>query len=242
MGVQIEAQDLQLLIRSVVDGVTGWLAWMQYVPAYNDVTRFFGRAQTHYEGMPALAGYPNAGSLEYWMGQTDWWRDAKARRFESIYTRSTRRGLTGKSKEQFSWPVLAVSAAAIAAEGGFVPPGGHSEVPGLDNHWAVWALAFGTGNARALRAASYDGAHFVGVEKDLGTVEAGKIADLVILNANPQTDIRNTLSIDAVLLRGRIFDGETMNERWPGQKPYGRYPWSSDDVPGYSSGRTQAIQ
>ena len=58
----------------------------------------------------------------------------------------------------------------------------------------------------ALRTATYNPAEFLGALDSLGTVAQGKLADLVLLDANPLVDIRNTARISAVVANGRVFD------------------------------------
>lgn len=60
--------------------------------------------------------------------------------------------------------------------------------------------------AQALKAATLNPAKFLGRERDLGTVEKGKLANLVLLGANPMQNIRNTRNIRGVVLNGRFFD------------------------------------
>ncbi|HTI65679.1 MAG TPA: amidohydrolase family protein [Gemmatimonadaceae bacterium] len=67
-------------------------------------------------------------------------------------------------------------------------------------------VAAGLSPAEAIRAATSSAARIIGVERDLGTIEPGKLADLVILDANPLTDIRNTRRIAAVIQGGRVVD------------------------------------
>lgn len=62
----------------------------------------------------------------------------------------------------------------------------------------------------ALQSATRDAARFMGVSKDVGTVERGKVADLVLLDANPLDDISNTRRIDAVFLRGQFFSKDEL--------------------------------
>ena len=64
---------------------------------------------------------------------------------------------------------------------------------------------------QALQAATLNPAKFLHIEKDFGTVERGKTADLVLLDANPLEDIANTRRIDAVVLNGRLFDRSTLD-------------------------------
>ena len=72
--------------------------------------------------------------------------------------------------------------------------------------------------AEALRAATLNGARYLGMDHDLGSLEKGKLADLVVLEKNPLENIRNTDSVRMVMLNGRLYDAATMNEVAPRQR------------------------
>ena len=64
----------------------------------------------------------------------------------------------------------------------------------------------------ALKAATINGAEHLGISKELGSLEPGKLADLVVLFENPLNDIRTSDKIRYVMINGRLYDAETMNE------------------------------
>ncbi len=57
------------------------------------------------------------------------------------------------------------------------------------------------------------------LDRDLGSIEAGKLADLVVLEGNLLDDIRNTNTIRQVMMNGRPYDGDTLDEVFPRQRP-----------------------
>ncbi len=65
---------------------------------------------------------------------------------------------------------------------------------------------------QALQTATINPAKFFGMEKTLGTIEKGKLADLVLLDANPLENIANTKKINSVVLNGRLFDRNDLNK------------------------------
>ena len=83
----------------------------------------------------------------------------------------------------------------------------------------------GMSNHDALRSATLLGAEAIGLGKDLGSIEGSKLADLLVLDANPLENIRNTNTIRYVMKNGRLYDGNTLNEIWPVQKPATDEQW-----------------
>ena len=130
----------------------------------------------------------------------------------------------------YSFPLLAQGLSDIIAEGGYGAIGSHGEHHALGPHWEVWMLASAMEPIEALRVASSQGAHFLGVEDDLGSIEVGKLGDLLVLNANPLDNIRNTMDIDLVMKGGVIYDANTLDEVWPNNRPFGPYYWVDDDA------------
>ena len=98
--------------------------------------------------------------------------------------------------------------------------GSHGQLQGLGYHWEMWMLASGgMPNHDVLRAATIFGANGIGLERQLGSIEPGKLADLVLLSRNPLDDIRATTSVEQVMVNGRLFESGTLEETWPRRRP-----------------------
>ena len=125
---------------------------------------------------------------------------------------------TGQDTE-YTFPLVAEGAARIQRAGGLVAVGSHGELPGLGFHYELQAFAMGGMTPlEILRAATIDSAKTIGRDNELGSLEPGKYADLIILTRDPLQDIHNTLSIESVMKNGRLYDGATLNEQWPRQR------------------------
>jgi imidazolonepropionase-like amidohydrolase len=104
--------------------------------------------------------------------------------------------------------------------------GGHGQMQGIGCHWELWNLqSGGLTPMEALRVATIFGAEAIGLNHDVGSLEAGKLADMIVLNLNPLLDIRNTNSIQYVMKNGELFDGETLDQVWPAQKTLEKQYW-----------------
>ncbi|MBM4185173.1 MAG: amidohydrolase family protein [Gemmatimonadetes bacterium] len=111
--------------------------------------------------------------------------------------------------------------------------GSHGQLQGLGYHWEMWMLASGgMSNHEVLRAATLFGANGIGLEKSLGSLEPGKLADLLVLARNPLDDIRNSTSIEHVMVNGRLRDADTLDETWPRRRPLAYRGFVEDEPPG----------
>ena len=214
----------------IMDGQTGWEHSFSEVPMYSDGAKFFGKAGATYSPTLVVAG-PSAWSIEYWFQQSDVWKDAKQRRWfpwRALIPETRIRWL--RPETDYSYPLVAQAMADVISEGGYGAVGSHGEHHGIATHWEVWMGASALGPMGALEVASMHGAHFLGVDKDLGSIEVGKLADMMILNSNPLDNIRNTLDMKYVMKGGTLYDAMSLDQVWPKTVPFGPYYWVNDDV------------
>ncbi|MFN7142946.1 MAG: amidohydrolase family protein, partial [Myxococcota bacterium] len=108
--------------------------------------------------------------------------------------------------EVWNFVVAAHDAARVARAGGLVTLGAHGQLQGLGVHWELWAMATGMTPMEALRAATIGGATYLGLDRELGSVEVGKLADLVVLEADPREDVRNSVKIGFVVKNGEVWE------------------------------------
>ena len=130
----------------------------------------------------------------------------------------------------YSFPLIAQAMADIIKEGGYGALGSHGEQHGIAPHWELWMGASALGNMGALEVASLHGAKFLGADRDLGSIEVGKLADLMILNSNPLDNIKSTADIKWVMKGGTLYDAMSLDQVWPKQVPFGPYYWVNDDA------------
>jgi Tol biopolymer transport system component len=225
-----EGSDPLYLLGLIMSGSTGWEHPIQYHPLYSDFTKFLGMAGAHYSAQLFISDYPHGAAIDHWLGVEDLWRNDKVREWTPWPATALRRGLTAKPDEEFIFPILAEGAADIKRNGGYTPAGAHGEQDGLGTHWEVWSYAAALKPMEALEAASLDGAHFLGLEQEIGSITVGKLADLVVLDSNPLEDIRRTTDIRYVMKVGRLRDARTLDEIWPTPRRYGKHPWDQPEM------------
>jgi Tol biopolymer transport system component len=220
-------RDMKLDITHAIDGFHGNEHTMPVFPLYKDVVELYARTKTAYTPT-LLVNYGGIIAEEYFYTTTEVHDDRKLNRFypHNVLDDMTRRRRVWARKDEFVFPMAAEAAAKIQRAGGLVGVGAHGQLQGLGYHWEMWALAMGGMTPEeVLRAATFDGAKIIGFDQDLGSIEAGKLADLVVLDRNPLDDIRNTNSVRYVMKNGELYDAETMDQVWPVQRKLPTFWW-----------------
>ena len=225
-----EGGHLTYNLGMIMDGHTGWEHQLSQTPLYADATKFFGQAGATYSSTFVVSG-PAPWNIEYFFGKSDVWKDEKLRRFlpwRDLYPRVRRRML--RPETDYAFPFVAQAVVDIIREGGNGAIGSHGEYYGLAPHWEIWMAASAQEPMGALELATLRGARFLGAEQDLGSLEVGKLADLLVLNRNPLEDIQHTIDIQYVMKGGVLWDATTLDEIWPEKKPFGDYYWVDEDA------------
>jgi imidazolonepropionase-like amidohydrolase len=100
-------------------------------------------------------------------------------------------------------------------------------------HWEMISMAQGgMSNYRILRTATINGAKTLGVEDQTGSLEVGKLADVIVLDENPLADIRNSNSVRYTMINGRLYESLSMNEIGNYDHPRTRFYWELPDYHG----------
>ncbi len=228
--VTAEGSDLAYNLGMIMDGQTAFEHPMSYMPLYGDAATFFGQAKAVYSPT-FIVGGPSAWNEEYFWQETEIWKDAKQRRWLPWrqLVPNTRRTIKRPATD-YSFPLIAQGMADVIAAGGYGAIGSHGQQHGIGSHWEIWMAASATGAHGALDVATRQGAYFLGAIEDLGTLETGKIADLLVLNSNPLDDIHNTLDIGYVMKGGVLYEADTLDEVWPEEKAFGPNYWVDPEI------------
>lgn len=193
---------------------------------YDDVLQYFSKSKTGYT--PTLVvTYGGPAGDPYWRAHTDVWRQPLLQKHEPpsiLNAANARRQLA--PDEDYVDDDNAREAHKLARLGVPVSIGAHGQEPGIAAHWELWSFVRGGMTPiEALAAGTINAAHSLGYDRDIGSLEAGKLADLVILDADPSADIRNSDKIAKVMIGGRLYDAATLNEEVTGARKRMPYFW-----------------
>lgn len=228
----VEGQsDFKMDLTHIIDGFSGNEHVLPYTPLYKDVIELVAQSGVYYT--PTLIITSNGPTTEnYFFTHYEVHDDPKVQRFIPHYMVDSKTERRSWSRDQeYNFTNIAKGLAKITRAGGHVCVGSHGQLQGLAFHWEMWAMASGgMTNLEVLRSATRNGADAIGYGQDLGSIEPGKLADLLILDRDPLQDIHNTTSIRYVMKNGELFVASTLDQIWPQDKKLQRL-WWWDDVP-----------
>ncbi len=228
--------DQKLNLTHGIDGYPGIEHTLPITPKFDDIFEWYKATQV--TNSPTLIVEYGGPFGEGWFYQTeDLLNDAKLRRFThpvDFDSKVRRRGAGNAPgpagfavKEEYAMWQHAEDIAKTVAAGGRIGVGSHGQLQGLGMHWELWLVqSGGLSTHDALRAATIVGAEAIGLGSEIGSLEAGKFADLIVLDRDPLVNIRHSNSVSMVMVNGRLFDGNTLDEVYPRKKPLVRQPWS----------------
>ncbi len=213
--------DYKHSVTAIFDGYTGVEHSAGNHPIRDDFAQLVAASGTFY--VPTVLTQIGA---EHYFRRSDVPNNEKLRSFISeaalrMLVARPRRG-QGIDERETAFVPLIENVARLVQAGAIVGVGAH-DMPaptGLGTHWEMWSFVRGgVPPMRALESATREGAVIIGVEDEVGTLEPGKLADFLVLRANPLDDIRNTTDIEYVVQSGVIRSGETLSRGWPESDP-----------------------
>lgn len=218
-------------MTQVIDGHTSIEHNVPVAPLYRDILEMWRNTTVGYT--PTLVVNYGGPSGEYWWYEnTDVWTKNRLLNFyprPSLDARSRRP--TKVPPEEYHHITVAAQAKKLVDQGNIVQLGAHGQLQGLADHWELWMFNQGGMTPHeALRSATLHGATLLGMDDQIGSLETGKLADLVVLDGNPLADIRQTENVSMVMVNGRLYDAQTMNQI--GNHPETRKPfyWQREGV------------
>ncbi len=229
-------------MSEILDGHTGIEHNIPIADLSSDVIKLWSASKTGYT--PTLiVTYGAINGEDYWYQKTNVWENKRLLNFyprSVIDSRSRHRKIIPDEEYEHGWIQVSKSCKKLTDAGVKVNLGSHGQIQGIGAHWELWMLQMGgLTPLQAIRCATMNGANYIGMDDQIGSLEIGKLADLVVMDKNPLENIRNTESIKYVMVNGRLFEAETMNQignydvkrgkfYWENMKSNNNFPWHQE--------------
>ena len=224
--------NLRLNLTETIDGYPGQEHNHPIYPVFKDIiglTAFTKKAYTP----TLLVTYGGPWAENYYFATEDIHNDEKVKFFTPKDELDSKRRIKAGwfHEDEYAFVEFSEFVKDLVEDGGIAGVGSHGQFEGVGYHWELWSMASGgISNHDMLKVATIQGAYAIGLDKELGSIEKGKLADLVILNEDPLDEIRNTNSVDMVMKNGRMYDGDNLNQIYPLNKKSKNFNWQ-EQVP-----------
>jgi imidazolonepropionase-like amidohydrolase/Tol biopolymer transport system component len=213
----------------VADGNTGVEHSVPVAKLYEDALQLWSQTKSGYT--PTLVvGYGGLSGEMYWYERTRVWQNKRLLTFvpqENVDARS-RRPIMSAGDDDFNHVNIAKSANDLYKRGVSVNLGAHGQREGLGAHWEMWMLAQGGMKPLdVLKVATINGARYLGLDKDIGSLEVGKLADVIVIDGNPLTDIRVSEKVSHTMVNGRLYDASNGDQLLPTPTKRAKFFWEN---------------
>jgi len=228
----------------ILDGHTTIEHNMPILELHDDIIQLWKNSSTAYT--PTLiVSYGSVSGEYYWYQHSNVWEKTRLLQFTPravIDTRSRHRTMLPEEEYENGHILVSKQLKKLTDVGVKVNMGAHGQLQGLGAHWETWMMTQGgMTNHQALKTATINPAQSLGLDDWIGSLEPGKLADLLVLDKNPLESIYNTEWIRYTMINGRLYDAETMNEIGNHNKPRSKFFWELNKNAEYSpiQGETQ---
>jgi hypothetical protein len=220
----------------IMDGHTGIEHNIPVAPLYKDVLTLWANSKSGYT--PTLiVNYAGMSGEYYWYQKQNVWENDRLLSFtpRGVIDSRSRHRIMVPDAEYENGHLLTSRDCKKLTDGGIkVNLGAHGQLQGLGAHWELWMLAAGGMTSHeALQAATINGAAYLGMDHQIGSLKVGKLADLVVLDKNPLEDIQNSSSVLYTVVNGRLYDAATLNELGNRPRTRSKFYWEQHQYTDY---------